>query len=204
MIRIAIAEELAIMRWALREALAKVPDMHVVGEAGTVDELRDMLHLAKPDILLLDLTLPDHSGTDILAELRELDTGPHVVLLAAHVAPSFAARAMTAGAHGCVNKTAEPEHLLDAIRAVHRGERVVPPEVETLLVAGDGHRALTKREQQVMEMLARGMTNREVAEHLQISAKTVDTHRGHILKKLQLRNNSDLTRFAVRHGYVTL
>jgi DNA-binding NarL/FixJ family response regulator len=203
-IRIAIAEELTITRWALREALSRIPDMEVVGEAGTVDEVREMLHRVKPDILLLDLTLPDHAGADVLAELRELDWAPHVVLLAAHVAPAFVARAMTAGAHGCVSKGAQPEQFLDAIRSVHRGERVVPPEIEALLAGGDGHRMLTKREQQVMEMLARGMTNREVAEHLVISSKTVDTHRGHILKKLGLRNNSDMTRFAVRNGYVTL
>jgi DNA-binding NarL/FixJ family response regulator len=204
MIRIVIAEELTLTRWALREALSRIPDLQVVGEAGTVDEVRSVVRRVKPDILLLDLTLPDHSGTDVLAELRELDASLHVLLLAAHVESSFVARAMSAGAHGSVSKAAQPEQLLDAIRAVHRGERVVPPEVETLLAAGDGHRLLTKREQQVMEMLARGMTNREIAEHLAISAKTIDTHRGHILKKLGLRNNSDLTRFAVRHGYVTL
>jgi DNA-binding NarL/FixJ family response regulator len=202
-IRIAIAEELAIVRWALREALSKVPDLEVVADAGTVDEVRRMVHTVKADILLLDLTLPDHAGGDVLADLRDLEAGPHVVLLAAHVEPSFAARAMSAGAHGCVGKGAQPEQLLEAIRAVHRGERVVPPEVEALL-AHDDHRILTKREQQVMEMLARGMTNREIAEHLAISAKTIDTHRGHILKKLGLRNNSDLTRFAVRNGYATL
>ena len=105
-----------------------------------------------------------------------------------------------------MNKAVEPKELLESIRAVSRGEQIVPPGVEQLLASGDGHpaSALTARELQVMEMLSRGMTNREIAEHLDISIKTVDTHRGHVLKKLGLRNNSELTRFAVKHGYVTL
>ena len=79
---------------------------------------------------------------------------------------------------------------------------MIPPGIEPLLASGDGHpaSALTAREQQVMEMLGRGMTNREIAEHLEISIKTVDTHRGHVLKKLRLRNNSDITRFAIQNG----
>jgi DNA-binding NarL/FixJ family response regulator len=123
-----------------------------------------------------------------------------------HTEPSYASRAIAAGAHGYVNKSVAPQALLDAIRAVSRGEQVIPAGVEQMLGSGSEHpaSALTAREQQVMEMLSRGMTNREIAEHLQISIKTVDTHRGHVLKKLGLRNNSELTRFAVKHGYVAL
>jgi DNA-binding NarL/FixJ family response regulator len=115
-----------------------------------------------------------------------MDTAPLVVVLTWHTEPSYAARAIAAGAHGYVNKAVEPDELLAAIRAVSRGEQVIPAGVEELLRTGDGHpaSALTAREQQVMEMLARGLTNREIAEHLEISIKTVDTHRGHVLKKL--------------------
>ena len=206
MIRLAIAEDHTIVRWALREALGKAEDVEVVGEAGSATETLEMIRRDRPDVLLLDITLPDRSGFDVLTELRPLDTAPLVVVLSWHTEPSYAARAIAAGAHGYVNKAVEPEALLAAIRAVSRGEQVIPPGVEQLLAAGDGHpaSALTAREQQVMEMLARGLTNREIAEHLEISIKTVDTHRGHVLKKLGLRNNSELTRFAVKHGYVTL
>jgi len=205
MIRIAIAEEHRLVRWAFGAALAKLADMQIVGEAGTVAEALQMIRAAKPDVLLLDMTLPDHSGYDVLKEIREAEAGPLVVMFADHVEPTCAARAILAGAHGFIGKSAEPQVLFDAIRAVSRGERVIPPGVEELL-AGDGHpaSALTRRELEVMEMLARGMTNREIADHLEISVKTVDTHRGHVLKKLGLRNNSELTRFAVKHGYVTV
>jgi len=206
MIRIAIAEDHTIVRWALREALGKAEDIQVVGEAGTAAETLEMVQRERPDVLLLDITLPDRSGYDVLAELRPLDTAPLVVVLTWHTEPSYAARAIAAGAHGYVSKGVEPDVLLAAIRAVSRGEQVIPPGVEQLLAQGDGHpaSALTAREAQVMEMLARGLTNREIAEHLEISIKTVDTHRGHVLKKLGLRNNSELTRFAVKHGYVAL
>jgi len=206
MIRLALAEDHTIVRWALREALGKADDIEVVGEAGTAAETLQMLQSVKPDVLLLDLTLPDRSGFDVLQELRQIETAPLVVVLTWHTEPSYAARAIAAGAHGYANKAVGPKELLDAIRAVSRGEQVIPPGIEQMLATGGGHpaSALTAREQQVMEMLARGMTNREIAEHLDISIKTVDTHRGHVLKKLGLRNNSELTRFAVKHGYVSL
>jgi two-component system, NarL family, invasion response regulator UvrY len=206
MIRIAIAEAQALVRWALREALAKRPDLEIVGEAGTVEETLAMLAHAKPDLLLLDPAVPDHSGFDVLAAIREMEAGPLVIVLAPFVEPTFAARAIDAGAHGYLGKSAEPEKLIDAIHAVSRGEQVIPAGVEKLLSRREAQAAgnLTNREHQVMEMLARGMTNREISVHLNISIKTVDTHRGHLLKKLGLRNNADLTRFAVKHGYVTV
>jgi DNA-binding NarL/FixJ family response regulator len=206
MIRLAIAEDHTIVRWALREALSKAADIDVVGEAGTAAETLAVVHEKLPDVLLLDITLPDRSGIDVLGDIRLMPTAPLVVVLTWHTEPSYAVRAFQAGAHGYVNKGVEPDELLNAIRAVSRGEQVIPAGIAELLASGDGlpASALTAREQQVMEMLARGHTNREIAEHLEISIKTVDTHRGHVLKKLGVRNNSELTRFAVKHGYVTL
>lgn len=206
MIRVVLAEEHRIVRWALAEALAKESDIEVVGEADSVQQALELVQRVKPDIVILDTSMPDHSGFDLLAALRHLEAGPLIIVFAPHTAASYAARAIAAGAHAYLDKNVEPAALVDAIRAVQRGEQVIPPGVEALLAAGDGHpaSALTARELQVMEMLARGMTNREIAEDLQISVKTVDTHRGHVLKKLGLRNNSELTRFAVKHGYVTL
>ena len=205
MIRVAIAEEQRIARWALGQALARTGEIEVVGEAATVKETVAMVRTAEPDVLVLDTTMPDHSGFDVLHRIRELEKGPLVVVLAPLDDPGYAVRTIAAGAHAYVSMSEEPARLLGAIRAVVAGERFVPPEVEQRLAAGikDPASALTARELEVMELLARGMTNREIGEQLAISIKTVDTHRGHLLKKLRLRNNSDLTRFALRHGYVT-
>ena len=201
MIRVAIADAHGIPRWALREALGRVPEFVVVGEAANADELVHLIEHGKPDVLVLDPALPDHGTTDVLAQVRAMETAPLVVVLAKDTTPTAVARAVASGAHAWVDEAAPPEKLLDAIHGVMRGEHIVPPGIENLLL---GHRALTAREQQVMEMLGRGMTNREIAQHLQLRVKTIDTHRSHILKKLELRNNSDLTRFAVKHGYVGL
>jgi DNA-binding NarL/FixJ family response regulator len=190
MIRLAIAEDHTIVRWALREGLGKADDIEVVGEAGTAAETLAVVRDKLPDVLLLDITLPDRSGLEVLSEIRTMQTAPLVIMLTWHEEPSYAVRAFQAGAHGYLHKSVEPEELLKSIRAVSRGEQIIPPGIGELL--------------SVMEMLARGHTNREIAEHLAISIKTVDTHRGHVLKKLNLRNNSELTRFAVKHGYVKL
>lgn len=206
MIRIAVAEEQRIARWALAEALGKATDLEIVGQAGTVEDTLAMARRVKPDVLVVDTTMPDHSGFDVLAQLRDVTAGPLVLVLAPFTEPAYAARAIAAGAHGYVAKSAAPEELIEAIRAITRGEQVIPAGVEKLLAARDGQvaSALTRRETQVMEMLARGMTNREIAHDLDISIKTIDTHRGHVLKKLGVRNNAELARFAVKHGYVTL
>jgi two-component system, NarL family, invasion response regulator UvrY len=206
MIRLAISEDQTIVRWALRSALGTFDDIEVVGDAATAAQTLEMIERVRPDVLLLDLALSDKPGFEVLTELQRIDSTPLVVVLTAHTEPSYAARAIAAGAHGYVSKSSDSEGLINAIRAVSRGEQVIPPGVDALLAAGDGHpaSALTAREQQVMEMLARGLTNREIAEHLEISIKTVDTHRGHVLKKLGLRNNSELTRFAIKHSYTAL
>lgn len=206
MIRLAIAEERAIVRWALREAFDKVSDMEVVGDAGTADDTIAMIERVKPDVLLLDMMLRDHMGYELLARIRELDAAPLVVMLSPFDEPSFGVRAIAGGAHGYVGKSADPAHVFEAIRAVSRGERAIPPGVDALLAAGDGHpaSALTRREMQVMEMIARGLTNREIARDFDVSIKTIDTHRAHVLKKLGLRNNAELARFAVKHGYVSV
>ncbi len=205
MIRLGISEDHTIVRWALREALSKSPDIEVVGEAGTAAETLAMVDTARPDVLLLDISLPDRSGFDVLADLHPLAHAPLVVVLTWHTEESYIVRAIQAGAHGYINKGVEPDKLLAAITAVSQGERVIPPGIDEKIATGGGNPvgALTQREHQVMEMLAGGMTNREIAEKLEISIKTVDTHRAHVLKKLDLRNNSELTRFAVKHGYVT-
>ncbi|MGE5186833.1 MAG: LuxR C-terminal-related transcriptional regulator [Acidobacteriota bacterium] len=205
MIRVALAQEHRILRWALREALGRAGDFEVVGEAGTVDDTLAMIRRDRPEVLVIDTSMPDHTPFDVLGKIREIEAGPFVVVLAPHDEAAYAARAVTAGAHAYVSATSPPELLLEAIRAVTRGEQIVPPAAEPLLAAGEkGPNTLTARELQVMEMLARGMTSREIADHFDLSIKTVDTHRAHLLKKLRVRNNAELARFAVKHGYVTL
>lgn len=194
-VRLALADHHAIVRRALREAVSKADDIEVVGEAGTAAETLEMITRVRADMLILDMNLPDRSGFDVLSEMRGLDTAPLVIVLTWHTELSYAARAIAAGAHGYVNKAVELDELLAAIRAVGRGEQVIPPGVEELLRTGDGPTsALTAREQQVMALLSRGLARREIAECLGISISTVTILCVRALKKLRLRSSSELSR----------
>lgn len=144
---------------------------------------------------------------DLVATLVRECTTCRIAALLLDEDADLAARYMRAGAQGVFLGSTTPEDLTGGVRAIARGEMVAPPQVVALLSSDApqaGSLELSSREFQVLERLAQGWTNREIAEQLNISIKTVDTHRGHVLKKLRLRNNSDLTRFAVKHGYVPL
>ena len=203
MIRVVIAEDHTLIREALAKMLVASRQIEVVGLASTGTEAIALVEQTKPDVLLMDVTMPEKDGIAALADLAALGTKTRTIMLTMHEDEAHGVRAMRAGAAGYVKKSANLDELLDAIDRVHRGERVIPSEVEVALTRKrSDHPAqiLSSREFQVMEYLAAGKTNREIAEMLSISVKTVDTHRGHVLKKLRLRNNSDITRFAIQHG----
>lgn len=203
MIRVVIAEDHTLIREALAKMLVASRRIDVVGQASTGTEAVAQVSRLQPDVLLLDVSMPEKDGIAALADLAALETGTKTIILTMHEDEAHGVRAIRGGAAGYVKKSANLDELLAAIERVHRGERVIPEEVEAALgKKRSDHPAqvLSSREFQVMEYLAAGKTNREIAEMLAISVKTVDTHRGHVLKKLRLRNNSDITRFAIQHG----
>jgi DNA-binding NarL/FixJ family response regulator len=207
MLRIVIADDHSIVRWALKELLEKSDGIEVVGEASTGIEVMAILAQTRPDVLLLDLSMPDMDGYQVLEKMPEVSNNTRVLVLTMHEDASYGVRAARRGAAGYMQKTEDPDVLLPAIRTVANGGTVFSSQIRELSAddrAGASHPAhvLSQRELEVMGFLARGLTNREIAEKLAISVKTVDTHRGHVLKKLNLRNNSDITRFALTHGYV--
>lgn len=203
MIRVVIAEDHTLIREALTRMLVASRRIEVVGEAATGTEAIGLVERTRPDVLLMDVTMPEKDGLAALADLAALDTSTRTIILTMHEDEAHGVRAIRAGAAGYVKKSANLDELLDAIERVHAGERVIPDEVEVALTrkrSDHPAQVLSSREFQVLEHLAAGKTNREIAEMLSISVKTVDTHRGHVLKKLRLRNNSDITRFAIQHG----
>jgi len=206
MIRVAIAEDHNLVREALRRLLEASGRIEVVGEASTGDEAVELVGQAKPDVLVLDLAMPGKDGLAAIMEIASIQPTTRVLVLSMSADDSYAVRAVRAGAAGYVNKAARVDELLASIDAVYAGKRVVPEGVDTSLAKPSAHPAqvLSPREFQVLGYLASGMTNREIAKMLDISVKTVDTHRGHVLKKLKLRNNSDLTRFAIQHGLLQM
>jgi DNA-binding NarL/FixJ family response regulator len=208
MIRVAIAEDHTLVREALRHLLTQSGRVQVVGEATNGREAVELVSKVRPDVLLLDISMPEKDGLQASMEIAALGVPTRILMLSMHTDDSYAVRAIRAGAAGYIQKTAKIDDLIGAIEQVHAGKRVAPPGVDEMLEKGNVDtgpaQVLSQREFQVMGYLAAGMTNREIARLLSISVKTVDTHRGHVLKKLKLRNNSDITRFAIQHGLLQM
>lgn len=167
---------------------------------------QDQLVAAAPELIVVETGTAAPAFDLVAATGRDLGKC-RIAVLCLDEDIDIAARYLRAGAQGVFLGSTTPEELVAGTRAIMRGEMAAPPQVVALLqpdTSQPGSLELSSREFQVLELLAQGWTNREIADHLRISIKTVDTHRGHVLKKLRLRNNSDLTRFAVKHGYVPL
>lgn len=211
MIRVAIADDHALVREGMRRMLSGSRQIDVIGEAANGAEAVELVTEKEPDVLLLDITMPVKDGIEATEEIVELKKNTKILILSMHADEQYALRTLRAGANGFISKGARLEELLKAITEVHNGERYLPEQMSEAL--GEHNledrideksliEQLSPREYQVMSYLAQGMTGREIADVLAISPKTVDTHRGHLLKKLRLRNNADLTRFAIQNGLV--
>lgn len=210
MIRVAIADDHALVREGLRRMLSGSDLIEVIGEVANGAEAVKLVCDFKPDVLLLDITMPVKDGIEATSEIAAMDVHTKILILSMHSDEQYALRTLRAGASGFISKGARLEELLKAITEVRAGNRYLPEHIAKSFaekhIRPDSDKPLaellSKREFQVMSYLASGMTNREIAKLLDISVKTVDTHRGHVLKKLKLRNNSDVTRFAIQHGYI--
>jgi two-component system, NarL family, response regulator NreC len=206
-IRVVIADDHAVVRTALRALLEAQPDIAVVGEAEDGLVVERLCGTLAPDIALLDLSMPGRSGVAVATDIVRSSPRTRVVVLTMHEEPAYVRLAAASGARGYVSKRALATELVDAIRAVHRGERYTMPEFAAAFEAGTpaprerGSEArpelLTEREREVTRLIALGYTNAEIASELHIGQKTVETHRAHVLGKLGLRTRADLVRFAL-------
>jgi len=211
MIRVLIVCDRALVREGLTRMLDGTSDVCIAGEAANLAEALTLLSQSSCDVVLVDFAMPVKEALDAIREVCRNSGGSRVLVLGGYADDQQAQGAFEAGAAGFLWKGADVAELVEAIRTVERGATYLSAQVSAA-GNGAGHEAdraapldaLSKRELEVMRFLASGMTNREIAEQLGISVKTIDTHRGHLLKKLQLRNNSDITRFAIRHGLVQL
>jgi len=212
-IRLLLVDDHAVVRSGLRMLLESEADVEIVGEAGTAREALDAVPQLTPDIVLMDIGLPDLSGIDAAREIKRLRPETAIVALTIHEDEEYFFKMLEAGASGYVPKRAAPEELLTAIRAAAAGEVYLYPSLAKLLVKDyltqeqatkstgtlDG---LTSREQEVLAHLADGASNPEIAETLNISPKTVARHRENIMRKLNLHSRSDLVKYAIRKGII--
>ena len=209
MIRVLVVDDHAIVRMAIRRLIDAEPDMQVVGQSDTGRDATRLCVALTPDVAVLDMNLPQLDVLSTTQRIVRECPGTRVVVQGFYAHHEYLARLVRAGATGFVTKSASPDLLLEAIRkSVGGGCYVEPAMMEQLLGEATGREAdmaeaqLSNRELQVLGLLACGCETREVAASLQLSRSTVETHRSRILRKLGLRNNAELTRFAIRRGLV--
>jgi DNA-binding NarL/FixJ family response regulator len=207
MIKVLIADDHPIVRQGLRQILSGISDMEVAGEAVNAQDTLDQVRGGGWDVLVLDLTMPDRSGFDILKELKHEQPDLPVLVLSIHAEEQFVVRVLKAGAAGYLTKENAPAELIKAIRKVVSGGKYISPALAESLAFGldtaseqPGHEVLSDREFQVMQMMASGKTLTEIAEELSLSAKTVSTYRTRLLEKMNLRTNAEIIRYAIENG----
>ncbi len=212
MIRVLLADDHSIVRAGLRRLVEDAGDMVVVAEAADGREAIRKVQDSLPDVAVVDLSMPGMDGLEVVERLLAHDPKLPVLILTMHEEEQYVVRAIGAGAMGYVTKRSAAEQLLAAIRKVHGGGRYVTESIAESLAlrVARGAKALSpldslsNREIQVLRGLALGKSNREIAETYHISTKTIDTYRARLLRKLNLKNNAELTRFAIQNGIVEL
>ena len=213
-IRLMLVDDHEIMRAGLRMLLGTQPDMEIVSEAGSGAEAIELAQAHKPDVILMDVAMPDMNGMEATRQLRVCCPSVAVLALTIHEEEDYFFEMLDAGASGYIPKRAAPDDLLHAIRTVHRGEVFLHSSVATVLVrdylqrGGGAAEAdlsgLTEREREVLTLIAEGLTNKQIGEQLGISPKTVARHRDNITGKLDLSSRAELTRYAIKNGLISL
>lgn len=210
MIRVLLADDHSIVREGLKRVLEDSHDIKVIAEAADGESAVDKVIQTKPDVAVVDISMPGMDGLEVVTRLTSYCPDVPVLILTMHDEEQYVVRAIEAGAKGYVTKQSAPEQLVEAVKKIHAGGRYLTEKASEALalrlIRGNDSRtlieSLSMRELQVLRKLAMGATNKEIAVSYNVSVKTVDTYRSRILKKLNLRNNSDLSRFAIRNKLV--
>jgi len=210
MIRVLLADDHHIVRAGLSRMVAEAEGIDVAAEAADGMAALKAVRKERPDVAVVDISMPGMDGLEVVSRLRAEFPDLPILILTMHEEEQYVVRAIEAGAMGYVTKQSAPEQLVEAIRKVHSGARYLTEEVSEMLALRvargvDGRSlldSLSTRELQVLRRLAKGHTNREIASAYNISIKTVDTYRFRLLKKLNLRNNAELSRFAIQNHLI--
>ena len=209
MIRVVLADDHKMVRTGLKEILADTGDIEVVGEATNGQEVMARVRELPLDLLVLDMSMPGRSGIELIRQVKAEKASLRILVLSMHSEEQYAVRALKAGASGYLTKESAADELVAAIRRIAGGGAYVTPETAQRLAlgldaAGEGppHKALSDREMQVFHMIAGGKSVSEVADTLSLSVKTVSTHKTRIMQKLNVANQTELIRYAIRHNLI--
>jgi len=210
LIKVLLADDHSIVLAGLRRLVEESADMEVVAEAADGREAIQKIRQLQPDVAVIDLSMPEIDGLEVINQIHPEYPDLPIIVLTMHAENQYVVRAIEAGAMGYITKQSAPEHLVKAILKVHDGSRYLTEDAAESLVlrVAKGSRnqspldSLSTRELQVLRRLALGHTNREIASAYNISIKTIDTYRFRLLKKLNLRNNAELSRFAIQNNLI--
>jgi len=212
--RLLIAEDHTILREGLKSLLKANPDLEVVGEAEDGRRALKLANELSPDLILMDLSMPRMNGFEAIQEIKKQNPAVKIIVLTVHNTEEYILMTLQSGADGYVLKDATHDELLMAISHVLNGKRYLSPSVSEKVIVGylEGKRSLkptsswdslTQREREILKLIAEGFKNKEVADYLCISLKTVEKHRANLMKKLDLHNTSSLTLYAMEKGLIT-
>jgi RNA polymerase sigma factor (sigma-70 family) len=213
-IRIALADDHTVLRAGLRSLLERQRDFEIVGEASDGRELLRVVDEVTPDVVITDIGMPKLNGTDATSQIVTKHPATRVIVLSMHSDEAYVLRALKAGARGYLVKESAEADLMTAIRTVHAGKAFFSPSVSALLVEDyvrqmrdrrleDSYELLSTREREVLQLIAEGKSNKDIANLLGLSVYTVETHRGNILQKLNLHSVPELILYAVRKGVIS-
>jgi DNA-binding NarL/FixJ family response regulator len=210
MIRILIADDHGVVAEGLKSLVEAQTDMEVVGVVGDGREAVRLAREAQPDVVVMDLSMPELNGADATRAILQRDPRCRVIVLSMYAEREYVRRALKAGAAGYVVKRSAAKELVDAIRAVNAGQRYLSPRVADVVIddyaeeRDDPLARLSAREREVLQLLAEGRTGAEIAQRLSLSQKTVETYRARLVEKLGIRDVAGLVRFAIQRGLVSL
>jgi two-component system, NarL family, response regulator NreC len=210
-IRILLADDHTILRAGLKLMLNAQPDMEVIGEAQDGRQAIREARRLQPDIVLMDITMPDINGIEATREIKKVAPDVKVLILTMHEHDEYIFQALRAGASGYMLKEAADTELITALHVIRSGQFYLSPMAQSVMVGDylqrvrtgeekDSYSTLTEREREILKLVAEGYTNNQIAERLVISPKTVDTHRTHIMDKLNLHSRAELVKYAMRRG----
>jgi len=208
-----LADDHGIVRRGLKSLLESQPSLSVIGEAADGLEALRLCSELSPDLLIIDISMPLMNGIEVASRAQKLEAAPGVIILSMHADESYIMRALAAGARGYLVKDATDEDLIPAVRAVAAGKPFFSPTVAAVLMEdyvrqlrarglSDSYELLTDREREILQLLAEGRSNKEVAALLDVGLSTVETHRANLMQKLNLHNTAEIVLYAVRKGII--
>lgn len=216
-IKIFLVDDHKIVRDGIKSLISDSPSIQIIGEASSGEELLEKLKILNPDIILLDINLPDTTGIELTKQITEENPSVKILILSMHMSEEFICNAIEAGAKGYLPKTTSQEELLNALNKINNGGEYYNNDVSEILLKSyikktknasknkiDKQITLTKRETEILKYFAEGLTNQEIADQLFISIRTVESHKNNIMQKLEMKSTVELVKYAIRNNIIDL